>query len=86
MPPGGQRTLARAPNWASILTVSPGAEVPVEATLVSARAVETFMRVLRAAEGFGTRGLRVRCERKRDAAALKALQRAASGFSHVEWV
>jgi len=68
------------------LTVSPGAEVPIEATLSSARAVEAFARVLRAAEGFGTRSLRVRRECTLDATRLEALHRAAAGFSHIEWV
>ncbi|MCP3097783.1 TIGR02996 domain-containing protein [Myxococcus sp. K15C18031901] len=73
----------RKDRWT--LTVCPGAEVPIEVTLLSARAVEVFVRVLRAAEGFGTRGLRVRCEHKLDATSLEALRRAASGFSRVEW-
>ncbi|MCP3060106.1 TIGR02996 domain-containing protein [Myxococcus sp. K38C18041901] len=71
-------------HWA--LTVNPGGQVPMEATLVSERAVGTFERVLRAAEGFGPRGLRVRCEPKLDATRLQRLRRAASGFSRVEWV
>ncbi|MFY1827960.1 TIGR02996 domain-containing protein [Myxococcus fulvus] len=68
------------------LTVRPGAEVPIEATLMSERAIDAFERVLLAAEGFGTRGLRVRWERGLDAVRVERLRRAASGFSHVEWV
>ncbi|WP_426746124.1 TIGR02996 domain-containing protein [Myxococcus faecalis] len=68
------------------LTVRPGAEVPIEATLMSERAIDDFERVLRAAEGFGSRGLRVRREHSLDAERVERLRRAASGFSHVEWM
>ncbi|GEN12428.1 repeat-companion domain-containing protein [Myxococcus fulvus] len=67
------------------LTVTPGAEVPIEATLVSERSIEAFERVLLAAERFGTRALRVRWERRLDAGCVERLRRAASGFSHVDW-
>jgi len=68
------------------LKVRPGDEVPIEVALVSARAVESLWRLVLAAEGFGTRGLRVRCHCEVDAASINALRWATSGFSHVEWV
>jgi uncharacterized protein (TIGR02996 family) len=67
------------------LTVRPAAEVPIEATLVSEEAVSLFVEVLRAAEGFGTRGLRVRCERKLKSWEMKDLRQATTAYSHVEW-
>ncbi|AKF86311.1 hypothetical protein MFUL124B02_24625 [Myxococcus fulvus 124B02] len=71
-------------RWA--LTVRPDAEVPIEATLLRERAIDDFEQVLLAAEGFGSRGLRVRREHSLDAERVERLRRAASGFSHVEWV
>ncbi|NTX07245.1 TIGR02996 domain-containing protein [Myxococcus sp. CA040A] len=69
-----------------MLTVRPGDKVPIEVTLASARAVESFWGLLSAAEGFGKRGLRVRCHRDVDAARLNADRWSMSRFSHVEWV
>jgi len=67
------------------LTVRPAAEVPIEATLVSEEAVGLFVEVLRAAEGFGTRGLRVRCERKLKPWEMQDLKQATAAYAHVEW-
>lgn len=67
------------------LTVRPAAEVPVEATLVSEEAVGLFVEVLHAAQGFGTRGLRVRCERKLKPWEMQDLKQATEAYAHVEW-
>ncbi|MCY0997346.1 TIGR02996 domain-containing protein [Myxococcus sp. MISCRS1] len=68
------------------LTVRPGDEVSLEVTLVKARAAGLLWRLLSAAEGFGKRGLRVRCHREVDAASFHDQRWALSGFSHIEWV
>lgn len=68
------------------LTVRPAAEVPIEATLVSEEAVGLFVEVLRAAEGFGTSGLLVRCERKLKPWEMQDLKQATGAYAHVEWV
>ncbi|MCP3140933.1 hypothetical protein [Pyxidicoccus xibeiensis] len=67
------------------LTARPAAEVPIEATLVSEEAVGLFVEVLRAAEGFGTRGVRVRCERKLKPWEMQDLKQATAAYAHVEW-
>ncbi|MCP3060107.1 hypothetical protein LXT21_15090 [Myxococcus sp. K38C18041901] len=67
------------------LTVRPAEQVPLEATLVSEEAVGLFVKVLRAAEGFGTRGLRVRCERKLRSWEMRDLKQATEAYAHVEW-
>ncbi|WP_426731017.1 hypothetical protein [Myxococcus faecalis] len=68
------------------LTVRPAEQVPIEATLVSEEAVGRFVDVLRAAEGFGTRGLRVRCERRLKPWQMQDLKQATEAYAHVEWV
>ncbi|MFY1827959.1 hypothetical protein ACN47A_18710 [Myxococcus fulvus] len=67
------------------LTVRPAEQVPIEATLVSEEAVGRFVEVLRAAEGFGTRGLRVRCERRLKPWEMQDLKQATEAYAHVEW-
>ncbi|NTX40570.1 hypothetical protein HUA78_39700 [Myxococcus sp. CA033] len=66
------------------LSVDLGAEVPVQATLVSERHVESLVTVLRAAVRFSDRGLHLRCQRKLDAKAMERLRGAASLYSRVD--
>ncbi|MCP3166656.1 hypothetical protein [Myxococcus qinghaiensis] len=66
------------------LSVDLGAEVPVQATLVSERHVDSLVTVLRAAARFSDRGLRLSCQRKLDAGAMERLKAAASLYARVD--
>lgn len=67
------------------LVAAPAKEVPLRATLMSARGTELLARAIRGAAGFGTRALRIRLEDREAPGGRGLLESAASAYAKVEW-
>ncbi len=74
---------SRPEAWS--LEVSSSVEVPVEATVVGEAGCEGLAGVLRAAEGFSTRVLRIQSRHPLGAGDRRLLEEAASAYTRVEW-
>jgi len=67
------------------LAVTPGAEVPVLATLVSEQQCGALAAAIRGAVGFSTRGILIRCLRAPGNDGMDALAAAADTYARVDW-
>ncbi|MCP3143794.1 TIGR02996 domain-containing protein [Pyxidicoccus xibeiensis] len=74
-----------AGSEAWLLSATPAAEVPIEATLCDESGCAALAEVLRAAEGFSTRALRLHSRPRLNATQRGLLEQAATAYSRVEW-
>ncbi|MCP3142764.1 TIGR02996 domain-containing protein [Pyxidicoccus sp. QH1ED-7-1] len=80
-----ERFTARRENaWS--LEATPSEAVTVSVTLLSEEGVDELAQAIRAAVGFGTRGLRLVSRPRLEGSNRRLLEEAAAAYAHIEWV